>query len=77
MAALVNAQEDAAQYRAEYDRIQLEGQKLYTTYNTKCERLKMMGAEMGRVRAAAAAEEAEHAAESRELHAQAAALQAH
>ncbi|KAL3902670.1 MAG: hypothetical protein SGPRY_011970, partial [Prymnesium sp.] len=67
MTALVNTQEDAAQYREEYDRIQAEGQRLHTTYACKCERLKQLGAELERLRADAEASTAGHQAEKVQL----------
>ncbi|KAL1519404.1 hypothetical protein AB1Y20_022929 [Prymnesium parvum] len=64
LAALVNTQEDAAQYQLEYDRIQAEGQRLYATYATKCERIKQLGAELEHVRSEAAQAMGLHRAES-------------
>ena len=57
MDALVNAREDTAMYNTEYVRIHAEGQKLYVTYVTKCEKLKQQGAELTRLRAEAQSQE--------------------
>ena len=53
--ALINAQEDGAAYREQYEKIHAEGQTLHQSYQTKCERVKALQSENER----AAAEEAE------------------
>ena len=59
--ALINSQEDASQYQAEYERIVNEGRALYTAYATKCERVKALRAELDEAQSSAEAMEAKHA----------------
>lgn len=46
LSKLVNAQEDAIAWQAEHDRILVEGRGLYVSYATKCERVKLLRAEL-------------------------------
>ena len=56
--ALINAQEDGAAYREQHEKIHAEGQTLYQSYQTKCERVKALQSENERAKKAAE-EEAE------------------
>jgi uncharacterized coiled-coil protein SlyX len=60
---LVNAQEDAIAWQAEHDRILVEGRALYVSYATKCERLKLLRAELEQTSAAHGVERAQLQAE--------------
>ena len=51
LAALINSQEDGNAYREQYEKIHTEGQALYASYQTKCERVKMLNAETEKLKA--------------------------
>ena len=57
--ALINAQEDGQAYREQYEKIHSEGQALYASYQTKCERLKAVNAELDKAKASASDLQAE------------------
>ena len=50
MSALINAQEDSNAYKEQFEKIRSDGAALYATYQTKCERLKAVSAELENVR---------------------------
>lgn len=58
MAELINAQEDAAMYQEQFEKIRADGASLYTSYQTKCESLKRVQSELDRAKADAAKQEA-------------------
>ena len=43
---MINAQEDAEEYRVQHEKIKAEGQALYGAYATRCEKVKMLTAQL-------------------------------
>lgn len=81
--ALANAQEESAQYQAEAERIQAEGQELYVSYTAKCGKVVQLTAQHAQLTGALAERdqrlselERTHAAERAALNEQLASLQA-
>ena len=56
---VINAQEDAEEYRAQHDHIWSEGQALCAAYATKCEKVKMLTASLNELSAQSAEERQE------------------